>query len=105
MGLRLRTLRGGVSLGYPGGPSLITQVLKKWEPLRAAENWRWQREKESAYLRLLALQMEAGGHQRRNQWPLEAGRGEEMDSPLEAPGRNAALLTFDLSSVRPLLQH
>ena len=24
-------------------------------------------------------------------WPLEAGKGQEMDSPLELPERNAAL--------------
>ena len=40
---------------------------------------------------LPALKMEKRPQARECRRPLEAGKGEEMDSPLEPPERNAAL--------------
>lgn len=49
---------------------------------------------------LQALRMEGGGHKPRSaRWLLETGKEEEMDSPIEPPERNTALLTH-LSSPR-----
>lgn len=37
--------------------------------------------------------------------PLEAGKGEEADSALQPPERNAALLNFYFSSVRQIFDY
>lgn len=71
--------------GYPGGPDVITRVLR-------SQRGRQERERfEDATL--LALNMEEGPGAEEKRWPLEAGKGEEMDCPLEPPERNSPLLT------------
>lgn len=47
----------------------------------------------SGGLMLLALKMEQRCHEPGNVVASKAGRGKDMDSPLETPERNAALLT------------
>ena len=36
-------------------------------------------------------------------WPLKSGKGKKIDSSLEPPEENAALLYLDFSPVRPVL--
>lgn len=50
-------------------------------------------EAEIQVIPLLALNMEKGDMSRGVQQPLEAGKGEKMDSPLEPPARNPPLPT------------
>lgn len=45
------------------------------------------------YLPLLALKMEEGGHKPKKVLASKAGKGKVIDSPLETPEENEALLT------------
>lgn len=67
-------------MDYPGGSTIITQVLESWESFPAAENGRWP-QKDSAYYFWLCDGKR--GHKPRNQWFLEAGKGKEVDSSPE----------------------
>ena len=101
--LRARPWDGESSLPYSGGLNLAPWVLKRGEHLQLRERdvrmeggwgdvawegppllcwlWRWRKE------------VRAKGHGQ----ALEAGRGKEMDSPRELPGRKAARPTPDFS--------
>lgn len=75
---KLRILRWKTILGYVGGPHILTRVL-----VRGKQEDRRQR--GSGYD---AGPEDAAGATRQGMWePLEAGKGEEMDSPLEPPER------------------
>lgn len=74
-----------VILGYPGGPDVITRVLR-------SQRGRQERE-QFEDVTLLALKVEEGPGAKKCRWSLEAGKGEEMDCPLEPLERNSPLLT------------
>lgn len=87
MGLKEQTLIWGEDPGLSSGPSLIRQVLKGRLPSCGHREIQQQKKGQGAAA-LPALMMKGRAM---SQGKLE--KSKEQDSPLESPGRNAALLT------------
>lgn len=84
----------GIILGYPRGPNIITTVLKMW---RASEEmWWWKQRWSNVLWKRLSPHCWLWG---RTPWArqggqlLQVGKDNEMNSPLEPPEGNVALLT------------
>lgn len=92
------------SLDYPGGPKVIRRVL-------ISERQECQSEKhgipeaEITVTWSLALKMERGSRGPRNTWPpLETGKVQETQSPLQHPEIMQSCWHLDFSPMRRLLK-
>ena len=97
--IKLKVLRQGECPEWQGGGRLITWVFECSKPFLAVvkeedvivattarkiwHGWFWKRRK--------------GAWGQGMRWPLEAGKAKKIDSPLEPPGWNTALLTCHVS--------
>lgn len=77
-------------MGYPGWLNTVETLLINGGQRQTRKNPRWQCERDPAWHYWTGRQK---GHKEWGQ-PVEAGKIQKMDSPLEPPQRNAALLTF-----------
>lgn len=83
-------------MGYLGRPYVITRALTcRKQAVSVSEGC----DVRKPGLPWLALMMEGGMLNQACRWPLEAGKGEEICSPLEPSERNAARPTPGFSPV------
>lgn len=72
-----------ILLGYVGGSRITTGTLEESQ--------------RQAYCGIITRQMQCWVEERPcakgSRWPLEVGKGKEMDSPVALPERNATLVT------------
>lgn len=79
-------------LGYLGRANLITRVLQIGRR-EVEEPGQSNLMAEGLALLLSSLKMKEESHRKRRRAVIEAGKHKELDSPLEPPDRNVALLT------------